>query len=239
LRPPRLICFPHAGGTSQAFHGWGERLAGVTVDGFEPPGRARRLRERPIRDIRALAEDAAARVSLDAPFALLGHSVGALVAYELACELRRRDLPQPAALIVCGHRAPQLPLSAPPAHVLPDRQLMAHLLAIGATPPEVAADDELWGLLLPSIRADLELSERYVFPDSAPLGVPVVAFGGTDDLYVSRAELEDWAATTTTRFSLHLLPGDHFFMRSAEERFFRTLAVELGTLWKMQSALAA
>jgi surfactin synthase thioesterase subunit len=181
-----------------------------------------------MRDARELAEGIASELDLNGTFVLLGHSAGSLIAYELACELQRRALPQPAKLIVCGHRGPGVPFSGKPTHRLCDNELKAMLIDLGATPASVPACDEMWELLVPSIRADLALSECYPVRRYAALEVPVTVFGGIEDRAVSRSDLEGWRGTTTDTCTVRLLPGGHFFVR--EPLFLSTLADELGTV---------
>ena len=102
---------------------------------------------------------------------------------------------------------------------------------MGAMPREVAENEELITLLLPTIRADLGLSERYAWSEATPLNMAIVALGGADDAEVSSSELEQWAMLTTDRFVLHLLPGRHFFVRTGQARFLEILSAELSRLW--------
>lgn len=215
----RLFCLPHAGGNSSMFRGWGDRLPpSVKVQGVELPGRLGRFREPPLdrldRLVPLLVREL--KASLAPPFALFGHSVGALIAFEFARELRREGLPPPAHLFVSSYPAPQLPRACAPLHQLPDRlflQRVSHLL-----PPEALADGEWVSAFLSILRADCALSETYRYVPEPPLDCPITALGGMWDAGVGRAELNMWREQTGGDFSLQLLPGDHDYLRTAATR---------------------
>lgn len=215
----RLYCFPFAGGNSTIYRTWPERLwPDVEVVLVELPGRGGRLREPPFRSapplVRALGE--AFREEARGHFALFGHSMGAILAFELTRYLRRNRLPLPRVIFASGHVAPQLPERRRNLHALPDGQLVEALKKLGGTPPEVFAQPELLDLLLPIIRADLEVNELYEYGDEPPLDVPLVLFGGSEDADVGLEDLDAWGVQTTSACERHLLPGDHFFLHSAE-----------------------
>ncbi len=229
----RLLCFAYAGGGPPIFHHWAGGLpAGVEVCAVQLPGRGARVREAPFTRLAPLVETLASalRPDLDKPFALFGHSVGALIAFELARALRRRGQPLPAHLFVSGCGAPQLPDPRLPIHALPDGEFVAELAQLGGTPAEVLAHAELMALLLPALRADFALSETYVCAEEPPLACPVTAFGGVDDARVSRDRLEGWREQTVGSFTLRLFPGDHFFINTARPALLEALAGQLEPL---------
>jgi medium-chain acyl-[acyl-carrier-protein] hydrolase len=190
----------------------------VEVVLVELPGRGGRLREPPFRSapplIRALGE--AFPVEACGEFALFGHSMGAILAFELARYLRRNRLRLPSVIFASGHVAPQLPERRRDLHTLPDGQLVEALRQLGGTPPEVFEQPELLELLLPIIRADLEVNELYEYREEPPLDVPLVLFGGSEDTDVGLEDLDAWGVQTTAACERKLLPGDHFFLHSAE-----------------------
>jgi surfactin synthase thioesterase subunit len=157
--------------------------------------------------------------ALNKPFALFGHSMGALLAFEVARELRRRRAPLPDHLFVSGARAPQRPSRFLPIHRLPDDPFIERLRRLGATPEEILCNAELMSLILPAIRADFEVYETYVYRVEDKLECPVSAYGGRQDRRVSPAELAAWGEQTRADFSMLTWPGDHFFLR----RFRRSL----------------
>lgn len=185
---------------------------------MQPPGREQRLRETPLRRIPEVVEALLGVTAplLDRPFAFFGHSLGALVAYELARTLRERGGPQPVHLFASGARAPHMPLPEDPAHVLRGDAFLDRLRRLGGTPPEVLAHRELVELFTPMLLADFEMSETYGTEAPDPLDVPLTALGGTEDAEVSLARLEPWREQTTAAYDLRLYPGGHFFIHTEQ-----------------------
>jgi medium-chain acyl-[acyl-carrier-protein] hydrolase len=213
--PLRLWCLPFAGGGAAVWHPWARPLAGVAeIVAVRPPGRENRFAERPFVRLATLV---AAVVDELAPYshedyALCGHSLGGLAVFEIARALRARGLNPPQALIVCGVRAPHHPPDQPLVHPLPHREFIEEVeRRYGDIPPEIRQHPEFLELLLPVLRADLEVFETYVYAAEAPLDLPVLALGGDRDCVVSAAQLRDWRAHTTAEFVADLLPGGHFF----------------------------
>ncbi len=153
---------------------------------------------------------------LDRPFALFGHSMGALVSFELARELRKGQGLVPYHLFVSARSAPQLPSQDPPIHNLSDQALVEELRRLNGTPLVLLEDWELLRLLLPIARADFALCETYNHnPNESPLDCPITAFGGLADRKVRLDALEAWRSQTSMFFSLQMFPGDHFFIHGA------------------------
>jgi surfactin synthase thioesterase subunit len=154
----------------------------------------------------------AIRPLLDRPFLIFGHSVGALVGFELARYLDQQDLPIPVALFASGHRAPHLPSRRPLLHSLGKQQLRDELRLLGGTPSGVLDDDELYNLVLPALRADLELGERYEHERRPPLACPIFSYGGAEDRLLDLDELVAWHDHTRARFEHRLMSGGHFYL---------------------------
>lgn len=227
LRPgarARLFCLPFAGGGASLFHAWrGRARAGLDVVPLLLPGREGRIREAAFRGIDPLLDALGPALApllsppgagdSAVPYALFGHSMGALVAFELAHRLVRSGAPAPAHLFVSGARAPQLPPTGdPPLHLLADAAFEAALREFNGTPEAVLADRELMELLLPTLRADFELCETYRCAQSEPLPCPITAFGGERDRQVDIEALQAWRACAGAGFAATVLPGDHFFV---------------------------
>jgi surfactin synthase thioesterase subunit/glycosyltransferase involved in cell wall biosynthesis len=230
-KPPirlRLFCFPHAGGGAAAFLRWAESLpAGIVLSPVRLPGRESRLAEPPFCEMAPLvaALGQAIEPFLAEPFAFYGHSMGAVVAFELARRLRARGLPLPQRLFVSAARAPQFRKHYTPPPVPDDAQFIAELRRLEGVPAEVLANEELMQLVLPALRADSALFRNYLCTDDPPLPCPIRAYGGLEDPNVTRAHLEAWAAETTASFALEMFPGGHFFIDSP--RFLSALARDL------------
>lgn len=228
--PLRLFCFPYAGGAANVFHQWSSLLPpSIEVCAVQPPGRGSRLLEVPFTDSGELVRAAADALLpyMDRPFALFGHSMGALVAFELARLLRREWLRGPLCLFVGGRCAPHIPETRPPLHALPEPQLLKELELMNGTPEEVLAHPDLMKLMLPLLRGDFSVAETYRYTDEPPLDCSITAFGGLGDAGVSRQGLEAWKAQTRVAFSLHMLAGDHFFLHTAERPLLDVVASEM------------
>jgi medium-chain acyl-[acyl-carrier-protein] hydrolase len=213
----RLFCVPHAGAGPSVFREWPASVPpSIEVCAVHLPGREGRLLEPPCAALTALVEqlDHAIRPWLDRPFALFGHSMGALIAFELARRLRVRGDQAPTRLFVSAHRAPELPARGPRLHRLSDAELMLTLRHLHGTPAEVLANVELMRLLLPTLRADCTLCETYEYAPGERLACSIVALGGSSDPGVAVSELEAWRGHTRGSFELRLFPGDHFYLHA-------------------------
>jgi len=224
----RLFCFPYAGGGPAIYRLWPQNLpADVEICVAQLPGRGTRMREQPFTNLDALVQAATEAIKplLDKPFALFGHSMGAMISFELARRLREQGQPQPSYLFISGRRAPQLPNDDPLSYNLPDTELRQELLRLNGTPKEVLEHPELMELMLPLLRADFSVVETYEYRPGVPLDCPLTAFGGLRDSEVSREQLEAWREQTTAEFALRMLPGDHFFLNDAQTQTLLLSAV--------------
>lgn len=223
----RLFIFPYAGGGPAAFSKWSANNIETYIAHY--PGRGSRFNEPPIKKMDALVENIlqAIRPLLDKPFALYGHSMGGLIAFELARSLRRFGLPRPTQLFISACAAPQISDLNPPIHALPDEQFLTALKRFNGIPSEILDQPEALKILLPSLRADLEAVETYLFDSSEPpLDVPIAAFGGLDDERVDSKQLEGWAAQTASRFEASYFPGGHFFIQANKDAILESMAAE-------------
>ncbi|HEX2057828.1 MAG TPA: alpha/beta fold hydrolase [Actinomycetota bacterium] len=226
----RLFCFPYGGGTAATYRTWGEVLPpDIEVQAIQLPGREWRLKEPPYKSVAPLVEELAVVLKefFDSPFALFGHSLGALISFELARELRRRGLPQPEILFLSGHLAPHLPRPLPPIHGEPDEVFYAGLRRLEGTPEELLENEDLMALLLPVLRADFEMAETYEYVPEPPLDVPMTVFGGLGDELIDRPKLEPWVEHTTKDFKLRMVPGGHFFVDEAPDLILRAVFQDL------------
>jgi len=226
----RLLCIPYAGGGPRIYQSWVDLLpAGVDLWAVEPPGRGNRIGEPPFATLDLLVEEllAALAPDLDVPLAVFGHSMGALIGFELACALRRHDLPQPAEVFVSGHQAPQLPPVEPPTRGLSDPDFMERLRRLGGTPEEALEHSELMDVFLPLLRADFEAVEAYEHRAEPPLSSGITAFGGRSDQLVGKEQLEAWRVHTVGYFAVHLLAGGHFFLQHSASSLLALMADRL------------
>jgi surfactin synthase thioesterase subunit len=227
-----LFCFPYAGAGASVYAAWvRESPVDVAVRPVQLPGRETRLNEPRYRSWSRLLDAVAQGLSphLRGSFAFFGHSMGAVIGYELAKRLDETGGPSPAHLFVSGRRAPQCA-----ARVAADQQLRdakartaTALVESGARAADCSA---LVSLLLPILRDDFSVCESYHHTPSAPLACPLSVFGGLDDADVPIADLEAWRECTTGRFRLRVLPGDHFFVHSSGSLLRHFICEDLRTL---------
>lgn len=222
----RLLCLPYAGAGAAMFRAWPEILSkDIEVCPVRLPGRENRLTEPPCTRLAPLVSRLAQALVplLDLPYVIFGHSMGALIGFELARELRQRFATSPAHLILSGRPAPRLPPRERPIHELPDDAFVDELCLYGGMPHEVLENPELMELLLPTLRADFAIVETYEYSPQEPLDCPLTVFGGTDDPKVPAENLHGWRQETDGEFSLRLFEGGHQFLDERREEFFRAL----------------
>lgn len=190
------------------------------------PGRENRINERPYTTIGPLVSHIAEEIrpSLDMPFALFGHSMGALLSFELARYLRREMGIIPEHLFASGHAAPQITHYDRPIHSLPDSQFTNRIQEMNGTPEEVLTHPELRTLLIPVLRADFTVCEVYEYQYEPALDCAITAMGGLADPFVSRTDLEAWQEQTRRHFTLRMFPGDHFYLQQQRPLLLRVLA---------------
>jgi len=224
----RLVTFAHAGGAAATFHRWAPALApAVELWPVTLPGRARRWREPCAREWPPLVDEIAGVIASEvpAPFALLGHSLGALVAFEVARRLTAAGS-SPAHLIVSGRPAPE----RPPATRLPssDDELLAQIDALcGGVPQSVRDCPEVLEHFLPILRADLELARGYALRPGITLTCPITAVGGDADPLAPPLSLHGWGNHTAAGFELCVLAGGHFYLFDDEPAALATIRARL------------
>jgi len=236
----RLFCFHYAGGNASVFREWSNHvLEAVEIYSVELPGHGTRLMEPAFDRIAPLIHTlkAALLPSLTKPFAFFGHSMGALISYELAQTLQQDHDLHPRHLFVSGHRAPHIPDPDLPIHALPKAEFLDTLRRYNGTPEAVLQNAELMELLLPTLRADFALIETYRYTPHPPLNCPITAFGGLQDWKTSTDNLEAWREHTRTTFSLQMFPGDHFFIHSAQTSLLKALNIAISQILSTPSHL--
>jgi medium-chain acyl-[acyl-carrier-protein] hydrolase len=217
----RLFCFPHVGAGASAFNVWPSSWAPGNVEIWvvRLPGREQRLAETPFQRMGPLIDAlyGAMAPHLNAPYAFYGHSLGALIGFEMARRIRLQGKPGPVRLLVSAHTPPQIGLRRPPLHGLPKQEFAEELRRFAGTPDEVLQNEDLMDLVMQVLRADFEVDETYSYQEGLVLDCPISAFGGLEDPDVSQADLEAWSIHTSREFSLHMMEGDHFFVFRSPE----------------------
>lgn len=218
---PRLVCLPHAGGSATAYAPLARALgADVDVVAVQYPGRQERWDEEPFTAMTPLVEAVAGELARAVaaepgrPYALFGHSMGAVVAWETARVLERRGLPLPRRVFLSGRGAPQA------RHddrrlALDDAALTADVHRLGGTDQSLLDDPDVLELLLPVLRADYRALASYRWHGGAPITPPITALIGDDDPVVSVAEAGTWRGHTGGGFALEVFSGGHFYLSDA------------------------
>lgn len=233
----RLFCFPYAGGGASIFHTWSASLpAKIEVCPVQLPGRENRILEQPFSHIQALTHALAQALHpyLDMPYAFFGHSMGALLSFELTHYLQNMGGGNagPEHLFVSAFRAPHLPDPSLPIHHLPEPAFVEELRRLQGTPEEILQNAEFLHLLLPLLRADFTVCETYVCERDTRLKCPITAFGGLQDEEVSCEMLSAWSQHTSQSFKLHYVAGSHFFLQTAQAELLQVIVQDLQSVFR-------
>jgi surfactin synthase thioesterase subunit len=198
------------------------------------PGREARISETAYSNYRDLIQEMADALleDCDIPYAIFGHSMGAVLAYEFAHELKRRGAPEPVGMFLSGRVAAHLELAAKPLHELPLEDFIREIgLRYGELPQEVLADREMLEFYLPILRADLRLIETYRYEVKPSLRCPILVAGGLEDQSIWSEGLEAWKEHTTGSFDVLRYEGGHFYLAGpAKEHLLQMLRNKLISL---------
>jgi surfactin synthase thioesterase subunit/glycosyltransferase involved in cell wall biosynthesis len=224
-----LVCFPYAGGGTMVYRNWRDALPDAAVIATRLPGRESRLGEPPLTSMQSLVETIGAEIvpHLREPFAFFGHSMGAILAFELTRWLRANNHPLPGSLHVSAARAPQFRLNHKPRPEPDESTFLEELRRLEGMPRDVLDNSELMSVVLPALRADANLYREYVYQPDDPLPVAIHAYGGASDPNIQRDHLERWCEQTIKQFSIQQFEGGHFFIQSAQARFLQALHANL------------
>ncbi|MEU6486657.1 alpha/beta fold hydrolase [Streptomyces sp. NPDC046887] len=212
--PVRLLCLPHAGGSASAYHALSQALAPrVEVLAVQYPGRQDRRREPLLDSIGALREGLARELApwRDRPLAVFGHSMGAVLGYEVARGLCGDSGAPPVHLFVSGRGGPELEVEWA-LDRLEDRAMVTALGELGGTDPRLLDDEEVLRLVAPAIRSDYRAVRMYRHVPGPPLSCPITALVGDRDAMAPVGSVELWGARTSADFRLEVFPGGHFYL---------------------------
>lgn len=216
----RLFCFPYAGGGSRVFRGWEKTLpADIEIHIAQLPGRDKRFLEEIPRSVSKIVEGLKQGIQpyLNEPFAFFGHSMGALLAFELARTLVKEEKVSPLHLFVSGKAAPHLKNIHRTIYNLPKEQFLQELSNLNGTPKEVLGNKELMQIYEPILRGDFEVCDTYLYKKGSLLTCPISAFGGLQDVRVDERNLKAWGELTTAFNQVRMVEGDHFFLHSQQD----------------------
>ncbi|HVQ39977.1 MAG TPA: alpha/beta fold hydrolase [Pyrinomonadaceae bacterium] len=225
----RLICFHYAGGGAHAYRTWDRSLPpSIEVVAVQFPGRGARLREEPLTSVDVLLPALMEGLlpALSKPFAFFGHSMGALIAFEVTRSLRRLRKTLPVHLFVSGRGGPRERDWDVKLSDLPEEELIAELVRYGGAPKEVLENTELMRLMLPTIRADFKVCETYSYVREEPLDCPISACNGVEDFELKQERLEAWRDETST-FKSRMFPGSHFYLQKSEHSILQAIVRDL------------
>lgn len=224
----RLFCLPYAGGGASEFVEWAHLLpATVEVVPVQLPGRNRRIHEPPRTSMGRLVPEIADGLAayLDRPFGLFGYSMGAWVAFELARELRRRGGPRPEALIVAAAGPPDVP-SPIAYHDASNEDLIEWMRRLGGS-EALLREPALLPLILPRVRADLQVTGTYRAASEPPLPHPVFVYVGSADDEARPEQAGLWCRHAGAGFRTRVLTGGHFFLHDRRDELLGHLIDDL------------
>lgn len=226
----RLVCFAYAGGSAASFLDWAPALPPeVALCAVQLPGRGARFREPALSDMSLIVQELARVLgaAVDLPAVYFGHSLGSLVAFEVARAIVRHGGHAPRRLLFAGCHAPGYRSAGGELHLKDDEALIDELRHYAGTPPEVLAHRELMSLVLPTIRADFALAETYRYQPGPPLDIPFAVLFGTDEERESMRQVEGWQDESRHPMRLQWFEGGHFFIQSRREEVLRCVRGEL------------
>jgi surfactin synthase thioesterase subunit len=229
--PVQLVCFPHAGGSATFYFPVSRALApAVDVSAVQYPGRQDRRAEPSIDNIPELADAifTAVRPLTDRPLAFFGHSMGAVLAYEVALRLEEDGADPLVRLYVSGRRAPSR-VRPESVHTLDDEGIVAELRHLSGTGTELLSDPEALEMILPAVKNDYRAVETYRDVPGRSVGCPVMAIIGDSDPRVSHDEAKAWADHTTGPFDLRIFPGGHFYLLDHAPQVIELISADLSS----------
>jgi medium-chain acyl-[acyl-carrier-protein] hydrolase len=226
----RLFCFPYAGAGASIYQAWPNNLPPeIEVCSVQLPGRENRLKEPAFTEISNLTQTLASVLcsQMSIPFAFFGHSMGSLLSFELARQLRRQNDPIPVHLFVASRRAPQIPATTGPTYLLPEDKFIEKIRFVDGTSEAILQSPKWINYLLPILRTDLRMCETYNYTDENPLDCPISAFVSYGDRVVSQEEVTGWNVQTNNLFKLQIFSGNHFFLHNARTDLLQAIAQDL------------
>lgn len=223
----RVFAFPYSGAGASIFYQWARDFHANGIDflGVQPPGRENRLREQTFHAMQPLLEALLPAITplLDKPFVLFGHSLGALVGFNLCRALHQQGLPLPQTLFISAFRSPELPNPNRELHRLPEADLLEGLRDYAGTPEEILTNREIMAFLLPLLRADFSLHETWRYQPAAPLPCPITILSGDQDHIARPESMLNWVEQTSGGFQHRQYAGDHFFLNTHRSEIIRQL----------------
>lgn len=223
MKKIRLFCLPYAGGSSLVFSKWKNGLhPSIQLRPVELAGRGRRMSEAYYNNMDEAVADALRIIKFelaDVPYAIYGHSLGAMTAYQLAQVLREKQYPQPVHIFFSGRGAPHIRRNGKkPTHTLPPDEFKQKVMELGGTPKEFFEHPELQDILLPLLRADFRVSWSYNHPEEIqPLDYDITVMTGTEE-DLQPEHVDEWSKHTRRKCTRHVFDGGHFFLNDPDQQ---------------------
>lgn len=215
-----LFCFPYAGGMASMYKDWNSYFPNyITVKSVEYPGRGGKDQNQCMRNLNELLDHLENELlpKLRGDFIFFGHSLGAIVSFELACRIKLKHGISPKCLFLSSCPPPTKIMTIASISQLNDHDFIKKVESLNGIPKELIEDPIFLHSFLPVLRNDFGLLDEYVADLSVKCDIPIIVYGGVEDPHVNPEELREWAQLTTNGSSLHFFPGDHFYIRKPDE----------------------
>ena len=242
MNKANLICFPHAGGSKFSYNRFiGVASGGLNIIPVELPGRGARIHEKLIENAYHMVDDVfeqiEPKIALDVPYAIYGHSMGALIGYLITRRIARESMPMPIHLFFSGAKPPFTLEEEPPVHLFKREELIDQLRRLGGIPDRILNNENLIRFLEPIVRADFRVIRTYQHHPEQPFNVPITVIIGTHE-NISRQQALLWQKETVKKTEVKFFEGDHFFifdhakeiMKLVDQRINQTLATNFTPL---------
>lgn len=214
----KLFCFPYAGGSSNIYFKWNQYLLhSIELIPIELAGRGKRIHEKPYDSIDEMINDVFSIIQTynlsESSYSFFGHSMGAIIAYEVAHYLIKKNIVLgPTHIFLSGRQPPHIITDRDITHNLPDELFKEKLFALGGTPKEFFDHPELLSFFLPLIRNDFKIVETYTYSERKPLSSPITVFLGTEEKDIDEKDISEWSLHSSSSCKIYMFPGDHFFI---------------------------
>ena len=229
----RLFFFPHAGGGASYYNTWSKyfKNTGISIYSIQMPGREMRLYDEKITSFNFLIDQLTLLMQphIDKPFAFFGHSMGALIAFELTRALNDKLHVQPEHLFLSGRYSPEIHKKEHILHNLSDAELLEHLEYLGGTNKSILQNPKMCNLILPVLHSDLQICDSYKYNKSFPIFCNTTVLGSTDDVTTKVEELFEWEKhfSNNCSFTVELFDGCHFYHEKNKEEIIRMIIDKL------------
>jgi medium-chain acyl-[acyl-carrier-protein] hydrolase len=225
-----LICFPYAGGGANIFATWkGVLPPSIEILAVNPPGRGARMMEPALCDMDTLVAQLKSELKpfLNKPYVFFGHSLGSVVAFEMARALRAENTTLPKHLFAAGRRAPHVENDGPPIYHLPDDAFKEEIRKKKGTPEEILNNDELMSLVLPMLKADFQIADTHQYTEGEPFDFPLTYYWGNTDKPANQNNDDAWGNHTAAEYRQREFQGGHFFIHSVKDQMLESLKSDL------------